>query len=220
MKPMPEFVRHCVDLLRGAGAVEPRRMFGSWGIFYRERMFALVSDEILYLKVDDVNRAAFEREGLPPFTYTHKDGRAVDLPYRQAPPDAMEDPLEMRPWAQGAIDAALRAPAPKPKRRAARVAGALNLGPKSEAWLAEVGIHTQNDLRRSGAARAYALVKRRNPRGASRNLLHALHGAIAGVRWDRIDAGTKKRLDVEAAEAIKRLESKGKSTAGKHPVKR
>lgn len=220
MNPLPEFVRHCVDLLRGAGAVVPRRMFGSWGIFYRERMFAIVSDEILYLKVDDTNRSAFEREGLPPFTYTHKDGRAVDLPYRQAPPDAMEDPLEMRPWAQGAIDAALRTPATKPKKGATRVADALNLGPKSEAWLAEVGIHTQNELRRAGVAHTYALVKRRNPRAATRNLLHALHGAIAGIRWDRIDAVTKKRLDVEAADALKRLDFKGKSATGKRPVKR
>ncbi len=220
MRALPEFVRHCVDLMRPAGAVEPRRMFGSWGLFYRERMCALVSEEILYLKADDTNRPAFEREGLPPFTYTHRDGRAVDLPYRQAPPDAMEDPGEMRPWAQGAIDAALRAPAPKPKKGSVRVAGALNLGPKSEAWLAEAGIHTQADLRRTGAAKAYAMVKRANPRAASRNLLHALHGAIAGVRWDRLDAATKRRLDDDAAEALKRLESKAKSVAAKGPVKR
>ncbi len=220
MRPLPEFVRHCVDLLRAAGAVEPRRMFGSWGLFYRDRMCAIVSDEILFLKADDANRPAFEREGLPPFTYTHKDGRAVDLPYRQAPPDAMEDPAEMRPWAQGAIEAALRAPAPKPKKGGTRTAGALNLGPKSEAWLAEAGIHTQGDLRKVGAAKAYAMVKRANPRAASRNLLHALHGAIAGVRWDRIDAVTKRRLDAEAADALKRLESKAKSATAKGRVRR
>ncbi len=220
MKALPEFVRHCVDLLRAAGAVEPRRMFGGWGIFYRDRMFALISDEILYLKADDVNRPAFEREGLPPFTYTGHKNRTVDLPYRQAPPDAMEDANEMRPWAQGAIDAALRAPAPKPKKGGTRVAGALNLGPKSEAWLAEAGIHTQNELRRIGAAKAYAMVKRANPRAANRNLLHALHGAIAGVRWDAIDAATKKRLDAEAAEALKRLEPKAKSAVARRRVRR
>jgi len=126
VKPVPEFVHHCVDLLRGLGAISPRRMFSGWGIFVQGRMFALIFDETLYLKVDDANRAAFESEGLPPFTYEGRTGGTVEMPYRQAPPEAMEDPVEMRPWAQGAIDAALRAGAPgaskalegKGKRRA------------------------------------------------------------------------------------------------------
>ncbi len=112
MKPVPEFVHHCIDLLRGFGAIEPRRMFSGWGIFVQGRMFALVFDETLYLKVDDANRAAFDAEGLAALTYEGRSGRTVELPYRQAPPDAMEDPLEMRPWANGAIEAALRAKAP------------------------------------------------------------------------------------------------------------
>lgn len=116
MKPIPEIVHHCLDLLRGIGPVEPRRMFGSWGIFAQGRMLAIVFDETLYLKVDAHNRAAFEAEGLAPFTYQGRKGRMVELPYRQAPPDAMEDPAQMRPWAQGALDAARRAAAPRAGR--------------------------------------------------------------------------------------------------------
>jgi DNA transformation protein len=219
VKEIPEYVHHCLDLLRGVGAIEPRRMFGGWGIFRQGRMFALIADETLYLKVDDGNRAAFDAAALPPFTYAAKGSRRIALGYRQAPPDAMEDPLEMRPWARGAVDAALREPAPKP-RDPARVAGALNLGPKSETWLAEAGIHTRDELRRVGAAAAYARVRRLRPREATRNLLHALHGALAGVRWDRIDGPTKARLDAEADAAIKRLEKKAKPRAGRRPAKR
>lgn len=116
MKPIPEIVHHCLDLLRSVGPVAPRRMFSSWGIFVQGRMFAIVFDETLYLKVDQHNRAAFEAEGLAPFTYEGRKGRTVELPYRQAPPDAMEDPAQMRPWAQGAVDAALRAAAPSTVR--------------------------------------------------------------------------------------------------------
>ncbi len=112
MKLVPEFVHHCVDLLRGFGPAEPRRMFSSWGIFVQGRMFAIVYEDTLYLKVDALNRADFDAEGLAPFTYEGRSGRTVELPYRQAPPDAMEDPTEMRPWAQGAVDAALRTAAP------------------------------------------------------------------------------------------------------------
>jgi DNA transformation protein len=203
MKPIPEIVRHCVDLLRGVGPVATRRMFGSWGIFVQGRMFALVSDETLYLKVDAHNRAAFEAEGLAPFAYEGKTGRVVELPYRQAPPDAMEDPAGMRPWAQGAVDTALRT---SPARRADTVAGQLNLGPKSAQWLADVGIRSPADLKRLGAAAVYARVKHARPRSASLNLLHALHGAVTGQRWDRLDEATKAKLLRDAQKALNALE--------------
>ncbi len=208
MREVPEFVLHCIDLLRGAGAIEPRPMFGSWGIFIQDRMFALISDETLYLKADDRNRPAFEAERLEPFVYSSKGGKSVSLPYWQAPPDAMEDPLLMRSWAQGAVDAALRAPAP---RRPATLSGALNLGPKSAVWLAEVEIHTPADLKRVGAARAFARIKRARPKQASLNLLYALHGAIAGLRWDRVDKSTKARLAEAAQSALNALERKQKA---------
>ncbi len=117
MREIPEIVLHCIDLLRNIGQVTPRPMFSSWGLFYQGRMFALVFDETLYLKVDDANRPAFLAEGLEPFVYTAKGGKTVELPYRQAPPDAMEDPGQMRSWAQGAVDAAFRAAAPAVKSR-------------------------------------------------------------------------------------------------------
>jgi len=209
----PEFVAHCLELLRPAGPAEARRMFGSWGLFAAGRMFALVVDEALWLKADDSSRAKFEAEGLEQFFYESRGGR-VGLPYWQAPPDAMDDAQAMRPWALAAMDAALRAPETAKSRKGARkAADALNLGPKSGAWLAEIGIHTPADLRREGAATAYARVKARHPREASRNLLWALHGALAGERWDRLPATTKARLEAEATAAAERLESKGKPVA-------
>ena len=217
MRAPPEFVAHCLELLRPAGLAEPRRMFGSWGLFAAGRMFALVIDETLWLKADDTSRAAFEAEGLEQFFYESRGGR-VGLPYWQAPPDAMDDAQAMRPWALAAMDAALRATGAAKKPR--KSADALDLGPKSGVWLAEIGIHTKSDLRRDGAASAYARVKARHPKEASRNLLWALHGALAGERWDRLAAATKARLDDETAVAIERLESKGKPAARRSGPKR
>lgn len=213
MREPPEFVLHCLELLRPAGAAEPRRMFGSWGLFVAGRMFALVVDETLWLKADDASRAKFESEGLEQFFYESRGGR-VGLPYWQAPPDAMDDAQAMRPWALAAMDVAVRAPGGAKARAGARkAADLLNLGPKSGAWLAEIGIHTPAELRREGAATAYARVKARHPKEASRNLLWALHGAVSGERWDRLTASTKARLEADAAAAAERLESKGKPVA-------
>lgn len=62
----------------------------------------------------------------------------------------------------------------------------LNLGKVSRGWLAEVGVNDLSDLKRMGAAEAYRRIKARHPGRASLNLLYALHGALANVRWNQI----------------------------------
>ena len=47
-------------------------------------MFAIIADETLYLKADDTNRAAFEAEGMGPFTYQAKD-RVNTMSYWEVP---------------------------------------------------------------------------------------------------------------------------------------
>ena len=75
-------------------------------------MFGLVAGDVLYLKVDDDNRGAFEARGLPRFEYA-KQGRTMSLAYHQAPEDALEDAEELTGWARGAWQAAVRAAAKK-----------------------------------------------------------------------------------------------------------
>ncbi|MFM2120456.1 MAG: hypothetical protein RL722_1924, partial [Pseudomonadota bacterium] len=57
-----------------------------------------------------------------------------------------------------------------------------SLGPRSQAMLAGVGIHTLAELRALGAVRAYAAV-RASGAGASLNLLWAMEGALTGLAW-------------------------------------
>jgi len=47
-----------------------RRMFGKTGVFCDGLMFGMVTDDTLYFRVDDHNRAAFkEAESFPPLNY-------------------------------------------------------------------------------------------------------------------------------------------------------
>ena len=68
-----------------------------------------------------------------------------------------------------------------------------NLGPASARWLKEVGVHTEADLRRFGAAVAFRLVKQRQP-AASLNLLWALAAALAGKDWRDLSSEEKAIL--------------------------
>lgn len=212
--PTP-FVAMCVEVMGEAlGRVAARSMFGGWGIYREGRMFGLIADDTLYLKADDKNRAMFEAEGLGPFVYDGK-GKPVSMSYYEVPPEALDDPSAMRPWAVSAYDAALRAPAPKKKGPPKRIAAMDNLGPQSQAWLGEVGIVSPEDLKRKGAVAAYVAVKRRRPSGVSRNLLYALHAALTGARWDKLPASEKRWLDQAAETALAGAEKPVKSKASK-----
>ena len=104
---MSDFVDYLEELFAEFGRVSSRRMFGGHGVFYDGLMIGLVADDTLYLKVDAQSKAQFESRDLPPFQYAKGDG-VVNMSYHLAPDEAMEDPSEMRAWAQLAYDAALR----------------------------------------------------------------------------------------------------------------
>ena len=103
----PEFRDHVLDLLSALGAVAARRMFGGGGLFLDDTMFCLIADDVLYMKVDEVNRADFEAAGMQPFEY-ERGGKTVPLSYFEVPPDVMEDSDQIIAWARHAWEAARR----------------------------------------------------------------------------------------------------------------
>ena len=104
-----DFIR---DLFAPFGPVTVRRMFSGAGIFADGLMFGLVVRDVIYLKVDDGNRADFEREGSAPFTYTRgKKSRRPSqhaLPYWRLPERLYDDPDELALWARRAFAVAER----------------------------------------------------------------------------------------------------------------
>ncbi|MDP1708138.1 MAG: TfoX/Sxy family protein [Gammaproteobacteria bacterium] len=102
-----EFVEFVLEQLAPLGSVSARAMFGGHGIYQRDTIFALILEDRLYFKVDDLNRAEFTERGLGPFTYTAR-GKLTTMKYYEAPPEVFEEPEAMLSWAQQAINAALR----------------------------------------------------------------------------------------------------------------
>jgi DNA transformation protein len=108
-----EFVEHVVETMRAFGPVEPKAMFGGWGLYHRGAFFALIAGDALYFKVDDENRPRFAARGLEAFVYPMKDGTTLAMNYHQAPEEALESPPDMAEWARLGYGAALRAAAKK-----------------------------------------------------------------------------------------------------------
>ncbi len=84
-----------------------------------------------------------------------------------------------------------------------------NVGPKSAAWLRQVGVRTQDDLARLGAVEAFMKVKRAGFR-PSLNLLYALEGALANCHWADLPGERKSALLVaaESAEAANPIKTR------------
>ena len=77
-----EFLR---EQLAPLGRVTMRRMFGKTGVFCNGLMLGMVTNDTLYFRVDDHNRAVFhEAESVPPLNY-EKKGRTIDLSFWRAP---------------------------------------------------------------------------------------------------------------------------------------
>ena len=90
------------------GHVTLRRMFGKTGVFCDGLMFAMVTEDLLYFRVDEHNRAAFDEAGaFPPLNY-EKGGRTIDLSFWRAPERLLDEPDELVSWARTALAAARR----------------------------------------------------------------------------------------------------------------
>lgn len=78
----------------------------------------------------------------------------------------------------------------------ARPSSLLNLGPKSDAMLAVIGVHTADDLAARGAVGAFIALKAAG-QPASLNLLWAMEGALSGRHWKDVARDDRLRLLME-----------------------
>ena len=100
-----EFLR---EQLAPLGRLSLRRMFGKTGVFCDGVMFAMVTDNTLYFRVDDHNREIFkEAESSPPLNYA-KGGAMIDLSFWRVPERLFDEPDELIAWARAALAAAHR----------------------------------------------------------------------------------------------------------------
>lgn len=108
------FVENLKEVLSPFGKVEASAMFGGHGLYHDGLMFALVADEVLYLKADEQSAKRFADLGLAQFEYV-KAGKRMRMTYWEAPEAIFDDPQQAREWASLAYDAALRASRAKKK---------------------------------------------------------------------------------------------------------
>jgi len=98
-----------VEQLERVAPVTTKSMFGGVGLYAQGLFFALIAEDRLYFKVDDLTRPDFERLGMEPF---RPFGEAHAMGYYEV----LEDAAQLAPWMKKAIDVAAKAKRGEPKR--------------------------------------------------------------------------------------------------------
>jgi DNA transformation protein len=107
MPVSPSFRSYVLDQLgRATERVRDRSMFGGVGIYAGEHFFALIDDDIVYFKVDDLNRSDYEARGMGPFRPFGYGGEVMQ--YYEVPGEILDDVDALRPWVDKAVDVARR----------------------------------------------------------------------------------------------------------------
>jgi DNA transformation protein len=114
MAVTPGFTAFVVEQLDRCGPIVTKRMFGGVGIYSGDTFFALIDDDVLYLKVDDSTRPGFEQAGCEPFRPYGDDRESMN--YYSVPVAVLEDADALCAWGRKAIAVALAAKGRKKKR--------------------------------------------------------------------------------------------------------
>jgi DNA transformation protein len=114
-----EYLEFVMDWLSPVGEISARRMMGGHVLYCDGIVFALLSHNTFYLKVDELNRPRFEGLRLEPFRPFPDKPSAMQ--YYPPPAEFFEDPVTMADWARQSVAAGRRAQAKtkKPSRSAA-----------------------------------------------------------------------------------------------------
>ncbi|HUB16511.1 MAG TPA: TfoX/Sxy family protein [Acetobacteraceae bacterium] len=100
-----EFLR---EQLAPLGRLTMRRMFGKTGVFCDGLMFGMVTEDTLYVRMDDQNRAVFREAEADPLLNYEKHGRTIDLAFCRVPDRLLDEPDELVTWARAGLAAARR----------------------------------------------------------------------------------------------------------------
>lgn len=102
-----DFMDFACELFSGLGPTRARRMFGGAGVYAHDVMFALIAEDVIYIKAGGALAADLAAEGCEPFIFTPKSGEPAEMGYRRLPEAALDEPELACDWGRRALDLAL-----------------------------------------------------------------------------------------------------------------
>jgi DNA transformation protein len=117
MAVTPSYREYVADQLAALRSLVVKRMFGGVGLYFENRMFGVIDDDVLYLRVDDETRPEFVKRGMPALRPVRNK---VSENYFALPDEVLADSEELMSWAKRAIRAAASPTAAAARMQTAR----------------------------------------------------------------------------------------------------
>ncbi|QIL86363.1 TfoX/Sxy family DNA transformation protein [Vibrio sp. HDW18] len=186
-------LKDSMRLFEQLGRVKSRSMFGGFGIFVDDTMFALVVNDTLHIRADEASIEKFKQQGYAPYVYK-KRGFPVVTKYYALPDNCWSDPASILTEAHTALDVAKAERETQAQAKPDRLKNLPNLRLATERMLKKAGIETVASLQSNGSVAAYKAIQRTHTAEVSLELLWALEGAIEGKHWSVIPQQRRDEL--------------------------
>ncbi len=111
-----EFHDAVMMVLKQHGPITSRAMFGGYGIYYENAMFACIVENELYFRIDNSIDPYFSKYRSKQFIYVFPDGRLIKLPYKVLPQIIYENNSLLQEWIMRSYQVALQAKIKKQKK--------------------------------------------------------------------------------------------------------
>ncbi|MFV0447321.1 MAG: TfoX/Sxy family DNA transformation protein [Vibrio sp.] len=186
-------LKDSMRLFEQLGSVKSRSMFGGFGIFIDDAMFALVVNNRLHIRADDHSSKNFKQQGYEPYVYK-KRGFPVVTKYFALPENVWETPELIMAKAKQALEVAKQERETQAKAKPDRLKDLPNMRLATERMLKKAGIESVDMLQQKGAVAAYQAVQESHTTAVGIELLWALEGAIEGKHWSVIPQTRRDEL--------------------------
>lgn len=186
-------LKNTLKFFDSMGKIKSRSMFGGFGIFCDDTMFALVVNDSLHLRAGGENQETFKTLELKPYTYK-KRGFPVVTKYFEIPAQWWENETQLMAFATIALNVAKKDQEIKKSNVATRIKDLPNLRLATERMLKKAGIESVEQLQQEGAVRAFQALQRSNGTSINLDLLWALEGAIDGKHWSVVTPQRRNEL--------------------------
>ncbi|ODP98819.1 MULTISPECIES: TfoX/Sxy family DNA transformation protein [Salinivibrio] len=186
-------LKDAMRLFADFGNIKSRSMFGGFGLFCEDTMFALVVNNTLHLRAGKENETLLKKQGLTPYVYK-KRGFPVVTKYFAIPDAWWDDHQKLINEAKSALDVAIRDRSLKTETSPSRLKDLPNLRLATERMLKKAGIDTPETLQKHGAVNAYKALVSAHDKDLSLELLWSLEGAITGKHWSVVPPQRRQEL--------------------------
>jgi DNA transformation protein len=95
-----DYLDFVLEQLAPLGELRSRKMFGGVGLYANNLFFAIIDDDVLYLKGDDALRPQFEAAGSHAFD---PFGEGKPMAYWSAPAEALDEPDQLAEWGRRSL---------------------------------------------------------------------------------------------------------------------